>query len=54
MGAGSAQRLSSVARFEASRLDLSASRWPARYPACFGVPGLDHPSRTAVVVFHNN
>ena len=48
-GAGRAQRLSSVARFEASRLARSASRQPARHPACFGVPGRDRPSRTAPV-----
>lgn len=46
LGAGGAQRLSSAARFEASRPGLSASRWPARYSACLGVPGPGHSSRT--------
>lgn len=46
LGAGGAQRPSGAARFEASRPGLSASRWPARYSTCLGVPGPGHSSRT--------
>ena len=52
MGAGRAHLLRSAARFDASLLAASASRKPARYSTCLGVPRPDHSSSTDEVRQH--